>query len=104
MAGSVSEDGSKIEIPGASEAFDCSLAIIDPLLLAYQLPGALRVLRESQLDWPEALVVFKCMSEDENADVRWMLSHAIHCYPPLFGPDCARKTFSNVTTRSFFNR
>ena len=34
-------------------------------------------------------VLFKCMSEDDKADVRWMLSHAIHCYPPLFEPDCA---------------
>jgi hypothetical protein len=56
----------------------------------WQLPAALRLFRESSsVLWAEALVLFKCMSEDDNADVRWMLSHAIHCYPPLFESDCA---------------
>ena len=48
-----------------------------------QLPAALRLFHQAKLLWAEALVLFKCMSEDENADVRWMLSHAIHRYPVL---------------------
>jgi hypothetical protein len=27
--------------------------------------------------------------QDDKSDVRWLLSHAIHCYPMLFEPDCA---------------
>jgi len=85
----ISEDGSQIEIPGAKKPFHCATPIVDPLSLAYQLPAALRLFHESGLLWAEALVLFKCMSEDDKADVRWMLSHAIHCYPQLFESDCA---------------
>ena len=69
-----------MEIPGAPRSFDCCNTMVDPLSLAYQLPAALRLFHEANVLWAEALVLFKCMSEDENADVRWMLSHAIHRY------------------------
>jgi len=85
----ISEDGSHVEIPGAKKPFQCAAAIVDPLSLAYQLPAALRLFHEAGLLWAEALVLFKCMSEDDKADVRWMVSHAIHCYPQLFESDCA---------------
>lgn len=85
----ISEDGCQVELPGAKSPFSCSTAIVDPLSLAYQFPAALRLFHESGVLWAEALVLFKCMSEDDKSDVRWMLSHAIHCYPPLFEPDCA---------------
>jgi hypothetical protein len=85
----ISEDGLHVEVAGVGQSFECSKPIVDPLCLAYQLPAALRLFHQAKVLWAEALVLFKCMSEDENADVRWMLSHAIHRYPDLFESDCA---------------
>ena len=85
----ISEDGVHIQIVGGKKPFKCTGPIVDPLSLAFQLPAALRLFHESGLVWAEALVLFKCMSEDDKTDVRWMLSHAIHCYPALFECDCA---------------
>jgi hypothetical protein len=85
----ISEDGLHVEVAGVGTSFECSKPIVDPLCLAYQLPAALRLFHQAKSLWAEALVLFKCMSEDENADIRWMLSHAIHRYPELFESDCA---------------
>jgi hypothetical protein len=92
LAGSsfcISEDGKQIEIVGGKKPFQCTGPIVDPLSLAFQLPAALRIVQEAGILWAESLVIFKCMCEDDNLDVRWMLSHAIHCYPTLFQSDCA---------------
>uniref|UniRef100_A0A7S4K7H8 Uncharacterized protein n=1 Tax=Guillardia theta TaxID=55529 RepID=A0A7S4K7H8_GUITH len=83
----VSEDGSYITVKdGMKMVF--GPPITDPIALAYQFPAALRLCKEAGVAWAEALVVYKCMCEDDESDVRWMMSHSIHLYPNLFDEDC----------------
>ncbi|EKX54587.1 hypothetical protein GUITHDRAFT_132284 [Guillardia theta CCMP2712] len=50
--------------------------------------GSYITVKEAGVAWAEALVVYKCMCEDDESDVRWMMSHSIHLYPNLFDEDC----------------
>ena len=85
----ISEDGLQVEIAGAAKAFPCSVAIVDPLSLAYQLPAALRLFQEVGELWAEALVrlcMHTCMHAYKHTYAYIHTYIQIHAHPTEWNP------------------